>query len=64
MKMYKINIFFILVKKKIEVYLSKGNNLLLIIYGVFGLGKIFIMVKIVMMIVFEIFNVVVIMRYI
>lgn len=64
MKMYKINIFFILVKKKIEVYLSKGNNLLLIIYGVFGLGKIFIMVKIVMMIVFEIFNVVVIIRYI
>lgn len=64
MKMYKINIFFILVKKKIEVYLSKGNNLLLIIYGVFGLGKIFIMVKIVMMIVFKIFNVVVIIRYI
>lgn len=56
--------FFILIKKKIEVYLSKGNNLLLIIYGVFGLGKIFIMVKIVMMIVFKIFNVVVIIRYI
>lgn len=47
-----------------EVYLSKGNNLLLIIYGVFGLGKIFIMVKIVMMVVFKIFNVVVIIRYI